>query len=766
MKNQKKLIVFLISLALITCTLFCLTACNDNSSDPSAGGQPTVNLSASQIELNEGETAQLIVTGGEKGQTVTYSSQNPEVAEVNKDGTVEAISAGLTTVEVRAGETTLYCTVRVKARLTGILAAFIKSDVSENGKVQLLPNDEFALRVKAQKGDETLKKGAFTVRWETKGSGLSLTADETDPEKATVKAREFGEIQITATVSYLGETVVTDEFTAICREIYLLSNGYENNVITLVTEKTVAGNTPDNYNEVKPNLIYKTVVSETVGVIDSTEMSWKVADESIAKIGENGTVKGLKEGSTQLVGKNDEYGEISMRVDVWNAISSPEDLDALALATYYNDEETARKILSRKYLFTNDIDYSTHTRNFILPIASPAGELYHYYKTTEGVTDCYNLANGSLTWAMHATLKTTAHSGTAVSHYSLTWKALLNLVDATEKTTVTDPKTNETKTVDVHYLKDGEGNEFKGINPRLVPFTGVIDGNGFSVKNAWLMADNFVQKIPNNDGETNTIGAGACFMGINYGTVTNIGFESINIPNRNVTYELKTANGLQTEMKYLQYWHNDSTTNTLNGQYCGLSSGAYVKTNDGAYTTVGWKWNGKEPLSFANAMFTSNFGTISNVYLDYVSCGKVTVWSGRSRADGLVYVNAATVKDCLIVRHDPAAEQLGESFTLSAQDYATTNLVAYDCSTYFVIGFEPKINNVGAYNDTASTKKLTMPTHYENPSDGSGITELYELPELQDNRFVSLRRLTSVKFDPIVSNLNDIDWKELFGFDL
>lgn len=755
MKKRKKLFVVLVAVALLVCSLICVTACKNHTDDSSIVPQTPLGISASFLELNEGETAQLSISGARGGETLMYASEDSAIASVTQDGTVTAISYGQTVIEVRVDESTFRCTVQVNARLTGVLAAFIRSDVSEDGKIQLLPGDEYELRVEVQKGAETLKNGSFSVEWKTEGNGFTLTPDETDKSKATLKALEFGEAQINAAVTYLGESVASDEFSAVCREIYLLSNGYENNVIRLVGEKTVAGNTAEKYHEVKPNLIYKTVVSKTAGVIDSSEMEWTIADESVAEIGENGTIHGLKEGETEVVGKSDTYGEISMKIEVWTAISSPEDLDALALVTYYNDEETARKILSRRYLLTNDIDYSSHVRNFMLPIASPAGEKYHWYKTTEGVTDCYNLANGSLTWAMHATLRTNTHCGTAVSHYSLTWKALLGLTDAT--------RTIDDKTV--HYLQDGEGNEFKGINPQLVPFTGELNGNGYSVKNAWLMADNFVQKVPNNDGEPNTICAGVCFMGINYGTVTNIAFEAINIPNRNVTYELSAANGLETVMKYKQYWHNDSSSCTLNGQYCGLTSGSYILTNDGSYTQVGWKWNGKEPLSFANALFISNFGSLNNVYFDYVSCGVSTVWSGRSRADGLVYVNAADISDCLVVRHDPAAEQLGESFTLAADKYATGFLAVYDCTTYYIASGAPSIQNVGVYNETAATNKYSMPTHYENSAAGKGISELSALPKLENNRFVALKRITGKKFDPILTDVNDINWKDLFGFD-
>ena len=156
---------------------------------------------------------------------------------------------------------------------------------------------------------------------------------------------------------------------------------------------------------------------------------------------------------------------------------------------------------------------------------------------------------------------------------------------------------------------------------------------------------------------------------------------------------------------------------------------------------------------------------MNNVYFDYVSCGVSTVWSGRSRADGLVYVNAADISDCLVVRHDPAAEQLGESFTLAADKYATGFLAVYDCTTYYIASGAPSIQNVGVYNETAATNKYSMPTHYENSAAGKGISELSALPELENNRFVALKRITGKKFDPILTDVNDINWKDLFGFD-
>jgi hypothetical protein len=540
MKKRTKILTLLTTIMLVSGIGATLTSCQDDSAPQNGTLQKTISLSTAFLELNEGETNKLTLDGLKGGETITYLSLNPAVASISADGTVTGLSYGDTIVEVTVGEYTYTCSVRVNAPLTGVLTGYVNVDGSQNGKLNMLPNDEYELNVTAVKGAQPLADGTYTVEWKTDGDGFALTVDETDGSQATIKANAFGAVQVWAEITYLGETVSTDPLSVVSQEIYLLDNGFVNNTITLVGETTVAGNPATKCNTTELNLTYETVVTGETGTIDAKNMDWKVLDETVATIDENGVLKARAEGATKIVGEHEIYGEISMTVDVWNGIEKPEDLDALALITYYNDEEIATKLLSRRYLLTDDIDYSTHVRNFILPIASPAGGLYHYYKTTEGVTDCWDLANGNFTWAAMNTVNVTAHAATAVAHYSLTWKNLLGLTDATETIDGTT----------VHYLKDADGNEFKGVNPYLVPFTGTLNGNGYSVKNAWLMADNFVFKIPNKDGEINTIGAAACFMGINKGTVTNIGYEIINIPNRNVTYKLTKSDGLNTEMQY------------------------------------------------------------------------------------------------------------------------------------------------------------------------------------------------------------------------
>lgn len=504
----------------------------------------------------------------------------------------------------------------------------------------------------------------------------------------------------------------------------------QNTALNLLENKTVDGTVNTKNVNATVAATYKGEDNEDLGL--ATGVQLKSNNETVAKVNDGGIIEAVSSGETVITATApDATNTVDISVTVWVGIATPADMDALSLITYYNDKETATALMRKNYLLMNDIDYSTHVRNFMLPIASPSGALYGQNSSVEGATDCFQLNNGNIIWATASTIKASNGMGMKVAHYSLTWKAILGLTDATV-TVGSDT---------VHYLVDSEGNEFKGINPNLVSFSGVLNGNGYSVKNAWIMADNFVTLMPNDSYAT--IGVGNCLIGVNSGTITNIGFESINMPNTNVTYEITKTDGLNTEMKYKQYWHNASASGTLNGQYCGLSAGAYVKSNVSTATGICMQANSSRrdnAMSMSSALILSNLGTINNVYFDYASCSTTGGWSDdRARGDGLVLINASEMADCLVIRHDPADGQFGASFD-KTKEYAAQYLVAYACQSGY--GGKPRFSNVAAYNDTVSTTySVKMPEYYTSDSDGSGITALSELPAKDGNSYVSLTHL-------------------------
>ena len=543
------------------------------------------------------------------------------------------------------------------------------------------------------------KTGVVTI----KNSAKSVTINAT-----------FCQYTTSATFDILGKTLVI-----------------QNTALNLLENKTVDGTVNTKNVNATVAATYKGVDNEDLGL--ATGVQLKSNNETVAKVNDGGIIEAVSSGETVITATApDATNTVDISVTVWVGIATPADMDALSLITYYNDKTTAQTLLSKNYLLMNDIDYSTHVRNFILPIASPSGAQYNNSASAAGTTDCYNLGNGNILWAIACSIRAGNPMNMKVAHYSLTWKALLGLTD----------QTMEVNGNTVHYLTDSEGNEFKGINPNLVSFSGKLNGNGYSIKNAWIMADNFVFLYPNDS--YSTIGVGNCFMGINYGAISNIGFESVKLPNVNVTYEMGDVNGLQTQMTYKQYWHNASQSSmTINGQYCGLPAGSYVKANSSTPEGICLQANYSrrdQTSSMGSALIVSNMGSISNLYFDYASCSTTGGWNGdRARGDGLVFVNTASVSNCLVVRHGPADELFSGSFDKS-KEYAAQYLLAYTVDDRF--GGKPSFYNVAAYNDTASVKySVKMPENYTNPADGSGITALSELPAKDGNSYVSLTHL-------------------------
>ena len=75
---------------------------------------PVITLEKEEIELIEGETEQLKVIVTPEGTEIDYISSNEEVATIDKDGLIEAKSAGSTEIIVKAGEAEKKIKVTVK----------------------------------------------------------------------------------------------------------------------------------------------------------------------------------------------------------------------------------------------------------------------------------------------------------------------------------------------------------------------------------------------------------------------------------------------------------------------------------------------------------------------------------------------------------------------------------------------------------------------------------------------------------------------------
>ncbi len=172
----------------------------------------SVVLDKSSITLNAGETQKLTATvnpSNATNKTVTWMTENGDVAQVEPDGTVIAVGEGSTKIWAFIGDKTDYCTVRVKIPSVESVALDQTELTLEVGGTQTLfatinPSnaDEKSVTWSSSKKsvatvDENgcvtaLAAGTTTIKAKTKYKSATCTV--------TVKAPEFG----------LGETWTVD----------------------------------------------------------------------------------------------------------------------------------------------------------------------------------------------------------------------------------------------------------------------------------------------------------------------------------------------------------------------------------------------------------------------------------------------------------------------------------------------------------------------------------------------------------------------------
>lgn len=340
-------------------------------------------------------------------------------------------------------------------------------------------------------------------------------------------------------------------------------------------------------------------------------MTWSVADESVVTVA-NGVLTAVGNGSTTVTATY-EGESFEVAVNVFTPVYSADDLDTLALSTYYESAEKATEILSANYMLMNDIDYSAHERNFILPIASPNAE------------DGANFAS------------VLASAGGDYGYYSKVWKEMFDL----------EEHTTENGGV---ILRDKTSKEpFKGINPNGVEFAGIFDGNGYAIKNAWLMVENVLFMCYHEGTNQYNVG-NMCFIGVNNGAVRNLAFEDIEI-GAVETFAKTDENGnryYEFNKNPVHYYFTDPVRLEAHKQenpiWSLYSGAAYESATGDVRHILGWtEWGSR--FAAGNAFILHNKGEISNVYARYTNDSNVSL---GMISGGITLINDGTVSDCVL----------------------------------------------------------------------------------------------------------------------
>lgn len=321
-----------------------------------------ISLDKSSLILEEGATGKLTATftpTEAENKEVTWTSSNPQVAEVDANGNVTAVAEGTATITVASKETSSVkdtCNVTVIKKGDFILsldktsAVMNKGDlitlkpiftpstienqkvtwessnaqvakVDEDGKVTAVEEGTATITVKSEANQERTAKCEITVKGKIDvesvaidvkskelyiGDKIKLNATVT-PTDATDKTVKWESSD--ATIADVDSTgTVTAKAKGVATIVVTTNDGDKKDTSTI----TVKEKEEDTTIKVESISINKTKVDMQIG--DTTSLvvtftptnatnknvTWKMADESIATVDRNGIITAVKEGKTTL----------------------------------------------------------------------------------------------------------------------------------------------------------------------------------------------------------------------------------------------------------------------------------------------------------------------------------------------------------------------------------------------------------------------------------------------------------------------------------
>ena len=475
------------------------TACNEGNNNSSTEGSTSVStvapeestdylvMEAYSITMFVGETYDLSVKkydqyGTEQSvEKITYTSDYAEVASV-ENGKITAKQIGETYVTVTADGINASCFVSVQSGIRGekLEIRFVEDTLYEG-----VPAQAYVYVIT----DGLMDKRLTDITWESSDQTL-FTVNEDG--KVTAKS-SFETATLTAKCIYNDrEVVVTKTLKAIAPYYYQTTI----KDVRLASNKTYSGMDNTKYTSHKISVERIHLINGTKTMLPQTAFTLEISDETLVETfvspeGEVTFTAGEKEGKCQVIFKLAETRvKLVVNLQVYNALATIEDMDALSFASYSNPKD-----LQKSYILVNDIDYNGQ---IIYPIAE------------SNMID--NKANPR--------------------PIGYQWKYLLDFDEAKGYSYL--PRSEVGKAgkglTDGEMLAFGKNN---GINPTVSVFSGTFDGNGYSIKNAMLM---WAGHYLTNDKRASRM---SIFGEMTDATVRNIAFENITIqiPSDTLAYE-------------------------------------------------------------------------------------------------------------------------------------------------------------------------------------------------------------------------------------
>lgn len=482
---KKSIAALLSAMMLFSATAFVACKSDDTETDDTNSEQTEttesgyLTLNTYSATLKVGETLQLDVKkfdGNDEEQAIDiieYESELESVATV-ANGVITAVSAGETYVNVTADglEISVFVKVQTNAVTDGLVIRFSAQKLYVGVPIQ-------AYATLLEQG-ETVAEPTDVVWSVDDEETLEITQTGLVTPKATTD-----NAVVRASCSYGGKSYQAELSIAVVEPVYY---AFSQARVKLADDKTVSGAVNDLYTTIDIRVKKVNAVSGEKTDLDKSQFGLTVENDTLAQasVADDGTVtlQALTVGATTLQAQIQATGEtVVIPLEVATPIATIADMDTLSLSMY-NDTS----LLSGNYMLVGDIDYDG---DVIMPISSYTGSAV--------ATDM----TAGIQWKYR--LKAT-ENGYEMEDRSQFGKAGTGLTDE-------------------EFARFNDKHAAKGTFN--LPFTGTIDGNGYSVKNAGIFYGAWVSVSKADNYVSNYTG----IFGVFNGTLKNISFENITMQN-------------------------------------------------------------------------------------------------------------------------------------------------------------------------------------------------------------------------------------------
>jgi len=227
----------------------------------------SITLNKSILNLKSGDSEKLISTVDPADATntkVTWSSSDSKIATVSQDGTVKGINAGSAIITVKSGDGKISATAEVTVKVIAVASITLNKSI-----LNLKSGDSEKLISTVNPADATNTK----VTWSSSNSKIATVSQD-----GTVKGVNAGSAIITVK-SGDGKTFATAEVTVLPTAVSGITIN-KNSLKILINDSRV---------------LEITIYPQNA---DNKKVIWKSSNPSVATVSSDGSIKGIKLGST------------------------------------------------------------------------------------------------------------------------------------------------------------------------------------------------------------------------------------------------------------------------------------------------------------------------------------------------------------------------------------------------------------------------------------------------------------------------------------